>query len=93
MQNKEKKVKKKKGGISYAKWGYIFILPFFITYFIWSFLPQVLTFVYSFFKIYTEGLTEVAPEFIGFGNYVDLFTKTIGDSKTPTTPEYDGGAL
>ena len=87
------KGQKEKGGISYAKWGYIFILPFFITYFIWSFLPQVLTFVYSFFKVYTEGLNEVAPEFIGFGNYADLFTKTIGDSKTPTILLYAGNTM
>ena len=34
---KEKKIK----GISYAKWGYIFILPFFLSYFIFSLIPLV----------------------------------------------------
>ena len=32
-------MKKKKKSVSYAKWGYIFILPFFITYIIFSLIP------------------------------------------------------
>ena len=53
---KPARVKGKKG-VSYAKWGYIFILPFFVTYCIFSLAPQVLTIYNSFFENYREGLT------------------------------------
>ena len=29
----------RKRGVSYAKWGYIFILPFFVTYIIFTLTP------------------------------------------------------
>ncbi len=87
----DKPIKKKKTGVSYAKWGYIFILPFFITYFVWSFIPQVLTFVYSFFEIYKDGLRQVGPNFCGFDNYVQLFaTKLDG---VPTIIKYAGNTM
>ncbi|MDD7637744.1 MAG: sugar ABC transporter permease, partial [Clostridiales bacterium] len=57
-----KKVKKK--SVSYAKWGYFFIAPFFIVYFIFSFIPQVLTIINSFFENYTVGLDQVGPNFV-----------------------------
>ena len=38
---------KKKKSISYAKWGYIFILPFFITFLIFSLIPLVDTVWYA----------------------------------------------
>ncbi|MCR5324989.1 MAG: sugar ABC transporter permease [Lachnospiraceae bacterium] len=87
----EKTVKKKKGGVSYAKWGYIFILPFFLTYFIWSFIPQVLTFIYSFFEMYKDGLKQVGPNFVGFGNYIDLFATQIDG--VPTIIKYAGNTM
>ena len=65
---------KGKKGVSYAKWGYIFILPFFVTYCIFSLAPQVLTIYNSFFENYREGLTQVGPKFVGFQNYAKLFT-------------------
>ena len=36
-------------GISYAKWGYIFIAPFFIAYIACTLIPQLTTFYNSFF--------------------------------------------
>ena len=60
--------------ISYAKWGYIFIAPFFIAYFVCSFAPQVLTIYNSFFENYREGLMQVGPRFVGFDNYIKLFS-------------------
>ncbi|MBQ9664755.1 MAG: sugar ABC transporter permease [Oscillospiraceae bacterium] len=65
---------KKSKGISYAKWGYIFITPFFIAYVIFTLYPQILTIYNSFFENYREGLKQVGPNFVGFGNYVKLFT-------------------
>lgn len=60
--------------VSYAKWGYIFIAPFFITYAIFHLTPQVLTIYSSFFENYREGLTQIGPDFVGLKNYITLFT-------------------
>lgn len=60
--------------VSYAKWGYIFIAPFFIVYIIFQLIPLLSTFYYSFFENYRSGLTQVGPNFIGFSNYATLFT-------------------
>lgn len=59
--------------INYNKWGIIFILPFFITYIIWSLIPLILTFYYSFFEYYRDNLTVIGPKFVGFKNYIDIF--------------------
>ena len=56
--------------VSYAKWGYIFIAPFFITYAIFHLTPQVLTIYNSFFENYREGLTQIGPDFVGLKNYI-----------------------
>lgn len=64
----------RKKGVRYAKWGYLFILPFFLTYCIFSLAPQILTIYNSFFENYREGLEQVGPRFVGFQNYVKLFT-------------------
>ncbi|WP_300754138.1 carbohydrate ABC transporter permease [uncultured Oscillibacter sp.] len=61
-------------GVSYAKWGYIFIAPFFIVYAVFHLAPQVLTVYNSFFENYREGLTQVGPNFVGLKNYATLFT-------------------
>ena len=61
-------------GISYAKWGYLFIAPFFITYAIFTLYPQMLTIYNSFFENYRSGLKQVGPNFVGLENYVKLFT-------------------
>jgi len=64
----------KSKGISYAKWGYIFIAPFFITYAIFTLYPQLLTIYNSFFENYRSGLKQVGPNFVGLENYIKLFT-------------------
>ena len=65
-------MKGKKKGISYAKWGYLFILPFFITYFIFSLIPLLDTIRYSFFEYYRSGIKEIGPNFVGLHNYTEL---------------------
>ena len=62
----------KKRGISRAKWGYIFILPFFLTYFIFSLIPLLDTIRYSFYEYYRSGLKLVGPNFVGLDNYVSV---------------------
>ena len=64
----------KRKGISYAKWGYLFIAPFFIIYAIFNLYPLALTVYNSFFEYYRSGLKQVGPNFVGLANYVKLFT-------------------
>lgn len=59
--------------VSYAKWGYIFIAPFFIVYLVCSLIPLLSTFYYSLFEYRTMGLNTIGPNFVGFKNYADLF--------------------
>lgn len=65
---------KKLRSVSYAKWGYIFIAPFFIVYTLCSLVPLISTFINSFFANYMDGLTHVGPTFVGLKNYITLFT-------------------
>lgn len=72
MQTNIKIRKKKK--LSYAKWGYLFIAPFFIVYSIFSLFPILWTFVYSFFEYkMILGITQVGPTWAGLENYIELF--------------------
>lgn len=64
----------KRKRISYAKWGYLFIAPFFITYAIFNLYPLFLTIYNSFFENYRSGLKQVGPNFVGLANYIKLFT-------------------
>ncbi len=64
----------KRRGISYAKWGYLFIAPFFISYAIFTLYPQLLTIYNSFFENYRSGLKIIGPNYVGLENYIKLFT-------------------
>ena len=66
--------KTKKKSVSYARWGYIFIAPFFLVYTIFQLIPLISTFYNSFFENYRVGLSQVGPTFIGFANYIEIFT-------------------
>ena len=72
-QNKHRKDGSLKS-VSYAKWGYIFITPFFLVYIVFTLVPQFLTVYNSFFETYRVGLTQVGPNFVGLDNYKELFT-------------------
>ncbi len=74
MNKLQQKPAVKGKGVSYAKWGYFFIAPFFISYAIFTLYPQLLTIYNSFFENYRSGLKIVGPNFVGFANYVKLFT-------------------
>ena len=54
---------KKKHTVQYDRWGYFFIAPFFLIYVIFSLIPLLTTFVYSFFEYYRIGLDTVGPYF------------------------------
>lgn len=64
--------RKPKKRVSYAKWGYIFILPFFVSFFIFSFIPLMDTVRYSFYEYYRSGLKIIGPTWVGLKNYITL---------------------
>ena len=68
----------KSKSIDYSKWGYIFIAPFFVCFFIFSLIPLVDTIRYSFFEYYRSGLKEIGPNFIGLANYGALLASDLG---------------
>ena len=68
-----KKNKTSEKEISYAKWGYIFIAPFFIIFFVFQLIPLLQTIYYSFFEYYRSGLTIIGPNPVGLENYKELF--------------------
>lgn len=74
---KKKTWHKQHKSVSYAKWGYIFIAPFFLAYGIFSLIPLISTFYNSFYENYMVGLMQVGPNFVGLRNYSELFTKDI----------------
>lgn len=55
--------------ISYAKYGYFFILPFFIVYFFFQLWPLINTFILSFQENIQSGDT---VKYVGFDNFKDL---------------------
>ncbi|MBQ9643596.1 MAG: sugar ABC transporter permease [Lachnospiraceae bacterium] len=68
--------------VSYNKWGYIFLIPFFVVYLLFQFIPLVSTIWNSFFENYRSGLTQIGPNCVGRANYKTLFTN--GDLLTYT---------
>ena len=66
--------KKHRKSVSYAKWAYIFITPFFISYILFTLIPQFLTVYNSFFENYRNGLEQIGPNFVGLRNYIQLLT-------------------
>ena len=65
-------MKSKRKSLKYAKWGYIFILPFFLSFLIFSLIPLIDTVRYSFYEFYRSGIKEIGPNFIGLENYKAL---------------------
>jgi len=53
--------------ISYAKYGYIFILPFFLVYFFFQLWPLINTFIVSF-----HGNGKTVEDWVGLQNYKDV---------------------
>lgn len=64
--------------VSYGKYGYLFIAPFFIIYFIFDLWPLFTTFYYSFFEYYVRNLKE-SMNFCGFENYLNVLGITAGE--------------
>jgi len=63
--------------ISYARWGYLFITPFFVAFVLFSLIPLCSTIYYSFFQYYRSGLKVIGPTFIGLANYKAVFASDL----------------
>ena len=71
-------IKRRGNKLRYGKWGYIFLSPFYITFFIFTFVPLITTFYYSFFEYFKKGVLYVGPNFVGIENYEYVFDSDLG---------------
>lgn len=69
FRGKNKAPKKHSKMVSYAKYGYIFLVPFFVIFLIFQLVPLVQTFYYSFCEYYEDLLDTVGPTWNNFQNY------------------------
>ena len=67
-------MKKRSKAVRYNKWGYIFLIPFFLVYIVFQLIPLFTTIYNSFFENYRSGLMQIGPNFVGLENYTKLFT-------------------
>ena len=68
--------KRKKGRLNYARYGYFFILPFFLVYLFFQAYPLVNTFYLSTQKYLMTGAGKmVGPTFVGLKNFQNVLTK------------------
>ena len=70
-QKRGKIMKSKKKDIN--RWGYIFLIPFFLVYIIFQLVPLFSTIYNSFFENYRSGLIQVGPNFVGLENFKTIF--------------------
>ncbi|MBR5712597.1 MAG: sugar ABC transporter permease [Lachnospiraceae bacterium] len=74
----ENTITRKRTKLGRDKWGYIFLIPFFVVFLVFSFYPLLQTVYFSFFDHYTaQDLTEV-HKFVWFKNYKALFSEDTG---------------
>ena len=64
---------RKRKTLSYAKWGYIFILPFFIVYAIFQLYPMITTFIYAFQEVKKPAVDIINNGWNNFDNFKYLF--------------------
>ncbi len=61
--------------VQYNRWGYYFLIPFTVIYFIFNLIPLIDTIYNSFFENYKSGLKQIGPNFIGFANYAQILSQ------------------
>lgn len=71
---REYRKQQKKTMVKYRGWGYFFVAPFMFGFIICILIPQLMTFINSFFENYKEGLNQIGPNFVFFKNYIAIFT-------------------
>ncbi|SFD07912.1 carbohydrate ABC transporter permease [Ruminococcus albus] len=67
--------------ISYAKWGYIFVIPFFAVFIVFNLFPLLSTFKNSLFEFYKSNGVTFGPNWIGLQNYSKLFSAEVNVGK------------
>jgi multiple sugar transport system permease protein len=68
------------------RWGYIFLIPFFLTYVIFQVIPLCSTIYNSLFENFRSGLKQIGPNFVGFDNFLEVLKKnTWFDTETCAT--------
>ncbi len=67
-------MRKTSKAVRYNKWGYIFLIPFFVVYTVFQLIPLFTTVYNSLFENYRSGLTQIGPNFVGLDNYKALFS-------------------
>ncbi len=87
---KKNKTAPKRKSISYSRYGYLFIAPFFLVYIVFSLWPLLQTFYYSLFEYTTRNLTTTV-EFAGLQNYLNILG--IADGERPYFLIYLGNTL
>src|SRR5574344_378600 len=59
--------------VSYSKYGYLFLIPFFVIFILFQLIPLGETIGFSFFEYYYKlGLFQVGPTWNNFQNYIQL---------------------
>ena len=67
--------------ISYAKWGYIFVIPFFAVFIVFNLFPLLSTFKNSLYEFYKSNGVTFGPNWIGLQNYSKLFSAEVNVGK------------
>lgn len=88
MKARKKETKPKT--VSYGKYGYLFIAPFFIVYLVFSLWPLINTFYYSMFEYTTRNLRTTIT-FTGLQNYLNVLG--IADGEQGYFLKYLGNTL
>ena len=78
--------KPNKNVVKYNKWGYYFLIPFFVIYTVFSLIPLFSTIYNSFFEHFMSGLKVIGPNFVGLENYAELL-------KDPRLFQYAGNTV
>ena len=76
--NRRQTMKKKKKKVTYGRYGYIFIAPFFITYLLFQFWPLINTFYYSTLSYYKRNGREIVS-FAGIQNFLNVLGLSAGE--------------
>ena len=86
----KKKREKRLKGVSYSRYGYYFIAPFFIVFLVFSLYPLLSTFYYSLFEYTTRNLKETIT-WGGLKNYASILGISAGEQ--PYFLKYLGNTL
>lgn len=76
--------KRKRKSVRYDKWGYLFLVPFFVAFILFQLVPLGKTFIYAFQEYYDDLLDTVGPNWCGFDNFKYIFQSGVEDATSIT---------